>query len=152
MTPGFVVVTANTFAFGQTPVDKTLTGNGVFAEVYFNINKDVVAGSEFGFTVVEDADLSETKILNAAGEKVAANFGYGTDVAVTKALGDIDIDTKYTVDDELEFLALAATEDAYIAAADINQDGSIGAKDYQLLRDLLLGNKTYADMCDAAQK
>ena len=53
--------------------------------------------------------------------------------------------------DELEFLDIAFS-DRYLAAADINQDGLIGSDDYHLLRDLLLGTKSYEDMCAAAQK
>ena len=148
-TPGFVVVTANTFGFGEAPADKTLNGEGVFAEVYFDINKDALAGQTFAFEFDTTSELSPSKVLKADKTVVGTTFVAASDVAI-KALGDIDIDTVYDLADEVEFLSVAFSGD-YIAAADINQDGRIGSDDYQLLRDLLLGSITYKDMCAAAQ-
>ena len=148
-TAGFVVVTAKTYGFGEQPVDKKVTGEGIFAEVYFNINKSVDDGAEIGFTVDTGSDLSESMVLKADGSKVNADFG-SIESKTTVSLGDIDIDDKYNAADELEFLDIAFGK-GYIAAADINQDGLIGSDDYALLLDLLLGNIDYAKMCDAAQ-
>ena len=152
-TPGFVVVTANTFGFGQDPVDKNLYGDGIFAEVYFNIKNNVAAGSKFDFVLDTDASLSATHVRTADKTEVEATFNEVPNDATTKALGDIDIDEniKFNNADELEFLDIAFSN-RYLAAADINQDGLIGSDDYQLLRDLLLGTKSYEDMCAAAQK
>ena len=151
-TPGVIVVSANTFGFGQQPVDKTLNGEGVLAVVYLNIKQDTVAGSTFDFNVDTDAALSPSQVLKA--DSTPANvhsFGTISNEAKTRALADIDIDANYTSADELEFLGIAFSED-YNAAADINQDGLIGSDDYKLLRDYLLGTITYAEMCAAAQK
>jgi hypothetical protein len=152
-TPGFVVVTAATTGFGQNPVDKNLYGDGIFAEVYFNIKNNVVAGSKFDFVLDTDATLSATHVRTADKSEVAATFNEIPNDATTKALGDIDIDESIKFDnaDELEFLDIAFSN-GYLAAADINQDGLIGSDDYHLLRDLLLGTKSYEDMCAAAQK
>ncbi len=151
-TPGVIVVSANTFGFGQQPVDKTLNGEGVLAVVYLNIKQDTVAGSTFDFNVDTDAALSPSQVLKA--DSTPANvhsFGTISNEAKTRALADIDIDANFTSADELEFLGIAFSED-YNAAADINQDGLIGSDDYKLLRDYLLGTITYAEMCAAAQK
>ena len=152
-TPGFVVVTAATTGFGQNPVDKNLYGDGIFAEVYFNIKNNVVAGSKFDFVLDTDATLSATHVRTADKSEVEATFNEIPNDATTKALGDIDIDENIKFDnaDELEFLDIAFSN-GYLAAADINQDGLIGSDDYHLLRDLLLGTKSYEDMCAAAQK
>ena len=147
-TPGFVYITAKTTGFGELAADKNINGEGVFAEIYFNINKDVVAGSTIDFDVAVDGN-SASAVLKADGTKVAATFG---DVAAetTKALADIDIDGVYNNADEVEFLDIAFSNN-YVAAADINQDGFIGLDDYSYLFDLLLGNITYAELCAAAQ-
>ena len=152
-TPGFVVVTAATTGFGQNPVDKNLYGDGIFAEVYFNVKNNVVAGSKFDFVLDTDATLSATHVRTADKSEVEATFNEIPNDATTKALGDIDIDESIKFDnaDELEFLDIAFSN-GYLAAADINQDGLIGSDDYHLLRDLLLGTKSYEDMCAAAQK
>ena len=62
----------------------------------------------------------------------------------------MDIDGAFTSADEVEFL-LVAFGGTYVAAADINQDGLIGSDDYALLNDLLIGNITYEELCEAAQ-
>lgn len=148
-TAGFVVVTAKTYGFGEQPVDKKVTGEGIFAEIYFNINKSVDDGAEIGFSVDTDSDLSKSMVLKADGSEVNAEFG-SIESKYTVSLGDIDIDNEYNAADEREFLDIAFGN-SYIAAADINQDGLIGSDDYALLLDLLLGNIDYAKMCEAAQ-
>ena len=151
-TPGVIVVSATTFGFGQEPVNKALNGEGVLAVVYLDVKQDVKAGSTFDFEVDTTATTSPSQVLKA--DSTSANvhsFGEISNEATTRALGDIDVDANFTSADELEFLGIAFSED-YNAAADINQDGLIGSDDYQLLRDYLLGTKTYEDMCAAAQK
>ena len=153
-TAGYIVVTAKTFGFGEEPVDKALDGEGIFAEVYFNINKDVDDGAAIDFAIEKDG-LSKSMILKSDNTEVVANFGAedinGKVVATTTvSLGDIVIDDNYTAADEIKFLDIAFSKN-YVAAADINQDGIIGSDDYMLLQDLLLGNITYEDMCKEAQ-
>ena len=150
-TPGFVVVTAATTGFGQNPIDKNLYGDGIFAEVYFNVKNNVVAGSKFDFVLDTDATLSATHVRTADKSEVAATFNEIPNDATTKALGDIDIDSKFTVNDEVELISLLEAG-AYSAMADITQDGTVDEYDHQLLLDVLLGTKTYGDMCEAAQQ
>ena len=150
-TAGFVIVKASTTGFGEAPANKKLDGEGIFAEIYFDINKNVDAGATIGFTVAETGDLASGVYKVEDGQAVAVAASFGTVASeLTKALGDIDIDTAYTSADEVEFLNIAFGN-RYVAEADINQDGIIGSDDYALLNDLLLGNITYAEMCAAAQ-
>ena len=150
-TAGVVIVKASTTGFGEAPANKKLEGEGIFAEIYFNINKNVDAGATIGFSVAETGNLASGvyKIVDGEAVAVAANFG-SVDSIVTKALGDIDIDDAFTSADEVEFLNIAFGN-RYVAEADINQDGIIGSDDYALINDLLLGNITYEEMCAAAQ-
>jgi len=148
-TAGFVVVSAKTFGFGEPLVDETLNGTGVLAEIYFNINKDVVAGSTIGFDVATTG-LSASQVLKADNTSADyVEFGSVTS-ETTKALGDVDIDGEYNSADEIELLDIAFSG-KYVAEADVNQDGMIGTDDLGYLQDLLLGNIDYAGMCDKAQ-
>lgn len=152
-TPGFVVVTVNTFAFNAQPADANLYGAGTFATVYFNINQDVAAGSTFDFELETESALSPTQVLKADKSQVEATFDAIPDDVATKALADVDVDGSATLfdnADELEFLEIAFSG-GYLAAADINQDGLIGSDDYELLRKYLIGAISYEDLCAAAQ-
>ena len=152
-TPGFVVVTVNTFAFNAQPADANLYGAGTFATVYFNINQDVEAGSTFDFELETESALSPTQVLKADKSQVEATFDAIPDDVATKALADVDVDGSATLfdnADELEFLEIAFSG-GYLAAADINQDGLIGSDDYELLRKYLIGAISYEDLCAAAQ-
>ena len=153
-TAGYVVISAKTTGFGEAPANKKLDGEGVFAEVYFNVKQDVSAASEIWFKVAETGD-SASKVLKANGDVVSTKFGTpnadGEVISeVTKALGDINIDGSYDSADEVKFLNTAFSGN-YVAEADINQDGIIFRDDYVILQDLLLGNITYAELCANAQ-
>ena len=161
---GTVVISAKTTGFGEEVENMTLTGEGVFAIIYFDINKAAPAGSDIDFEVIRVGN-SASQVLKALEEKdeagrityeeVPAIYGTpdenGKVVAeVSKLLADIDTDGSFTNADEVEFLDIAFSN-GYIAAADINQDGFIGLDDYDYLYNLILKNITYEELCEAAQ-
>ena len=161
---GTVVISAKTTGFGEEITNITLNGEGVFAEIYFDINKAAPAGSVIDFEVIRVGN-SASKVLKALEEKdeagrityeeIPAIFGTADEngkvvSAKTKLLADIDTDGAFTNADEVEFLDIAFSN-GYIAAADINQDGFIGLEDYDYLYDLILKNITYEELCEAAQ-
>ena len=149
-TAGFVVVSASTYGFGENPANETLNGSDTFAVLYFNVKQDVVAGTDIAFEIATTG-LSASQVLKADNTP-AVYYDFGSVPSVTtKALADINIDGNYTSSDEVEFLNYVFASE-YAAEADINQDGRITSIDYELLLDLLLGNKTYEQMCAEAQK
>ena len=156
--PGTLVISAKSTGFGEEVTNIALDGEGVFAVVYFDINKAALANSVIDFEVIK-AGASASKVLTVLDEKDEAgrivydeiSAVYGDIEAVsTKLLADIDADGTFTNADEVEFLDIAFSN-GYIAAADINQDGFIGLEDYDYLYDLILKNITYEDLCEVAQ-
>ncbi len=71
---GFVAVTARTFGFGEVPVDKILDGEGVFAEIYFNIKRNLDDEAKIAFEVEKVGNFA-SQVLKADGSVVEADFG-----------------------------------------------------------------------------